>query len=369
MKTILFLLALTGLTHAQESDERIMLVPWSKAPKEAPLFFSATAEVNATVKLEEVTSEQHIKFRVHQGKAETLTLPLNGRGDVTGVSGPALRDWAVRISENGERFLDVRPPLVDGKLPAEFEVVVKTRLEIKEDSAMLVLPGPGETTGFSLTVSMTADHGVEMKVIQADRLSPVKTGNGWKYVGSEMAEVSMVVTPAGADARGLALLNSELSGNVSADGNSTSFRLTGVARSQGWGSAVELLGGGAALAAGVSGEGWHVALRKKDKGWVYDLVAERGGEILVDMSFEVPVSRKGDWRMLSFNLPAGVVVPVMIDGMGTDVEFDGNLAVVPALDGNRWRGFLPANGRAHGRQSGRWHAVFLQHGNHRRPGG
>jgi hypothetical protein len=339
------LIALAGLTLAQEADERVVLVPWAKAPKEAPLFFSATAEVNARVMLDEVTSEQRIKFRVHQGKADALTLPLSGRGDVTEVNGPGLRDWAVRVAENGARFLDVRPPLEDGKLPAEYEVVVKTHLEIKDDSAMLVLPGPGEATGFSVSVSVVENPGVSLKVIQADRLSPVKTDKGWKYVGSQMAVMSMVVTPDGPDARGLALLNSELAGKVSDDGNSVSFRLTGLGRSEREGSVVELLGGGAALSSGVSGDGWHVALRKKGKGWVYDLVAERGGEFPVDVSFEVPVSRKGDWRVLSFSLPAGVVVPVLVDGVGTDVEFDNSQAVLPALDANRWRGFLPANGQ------------------------
>ena len=32
---------------AQDSDERVTLIPWAKAPKDAPLFFSATVEVNA----------------------------------------------------------------------------------------------------------------------------------------------------------------------------------------------------------------------------------------------------------------------------------------------------------------------------------
>ena len=309
MKTLLILLALTGLTLAQDSDERVTLIPWAKAPKEAPLFFSATVDVNVQVKLEEVTSEQRIKFRVHQGKADTLTLPLSGRGEVTGVTGFELRDWAVRVNESGGRFLDVRPPLENGKLPAEYDITVTTHLEIKDYAAMVVLPGPGESTGFSVSVSMTADPGVEMHVTQADRLAPVKVKDGWKYVGSEMAVISMTVTPAGTDARGLALMNTELSGKVSEDGNSVSFRLTGLARAEGAGSAVELLGG-AALADGVSGDGWHVALRKKDEHWVYDLVAERGGGFFVDVSFEVKVSRKGDWRVLDFSLPAGVVVPV-----------------------------------------------------------
>ena len=71
MKTLLALILTTLLLPAQETDERVVLVPWTKAQKEAPLFFSAAAEVNAQVNLEEVASEQKISFRVHQGKAET----------------------------------------------------------------------------------------------------------------------------------------------------------------------------------------------------------------------------------------------------------------------------------------------------------
>ncbi len=83
---------------------------------------------------------------------------------------------------------------------------------------------------------------------------------------------------------------------------------------------------------------------KTDEGWVYDLVAERAGEFPVDVAFDVPVTRKGDWRSLGFSLPAGVVVPVRIDGLAGGVAFDNSLAVVPAFSDQQWRGFLPASG-------------------------
>ncbi|MCX6864916.1 MAG: hypothetical protein NTV46_01615 [Verrucomicrobia bacterium] len=41
MSTLLIALALTALSHALEPDERVMLIPWTKAPKEAPVFFAA----------------------------------------------------------------------------------------------------------------------------------------------------------------------------------------------------------------------------------------------------------------------------------------------------------------------------------------
>ena len=345
MKTILSCLLLSFLTlPAQETDERMILVPWAKAPKEAPLFFSATAEVNAQVALETVTSEQKIKFRIHQGKAETLTLALGGVGEVTEVTGAGLRDWSVRVAENGARFLDVRPTLVDAKFPTELEVLVKTRVKVENENAGLLMPRPGPATGFSVIVHVTTAPGVDLKMTQVEGLVPVEGAENRKFVGSADALMNLRISPSGTGSRGLEVMNSQLAGMVSPDGNSISFRLTGMARSAGMGAAVELLGGGAALADGVSGDGWHVALRKSGDLWNYDLVAERDGEFPVDVSFEVPVVRKGDWRILGFDLPAGVVVPVMIDGLAGDVDFDKNLAVVPQFHEKQWRGFLPASG-------------------------
>lgn len=346
MKTLSALLLATLLLPAQETEERVVLVPWTKAPKEAPLFFSATAEVAARAALDQLTGEQKIRFHIHQGKAETLTLALNGPGEVTEVAGAGLRDWSLRVAENGVRFLDIRPAMVEAKFPAELEVFVKTRVKVENDSAALLLPAPGNATGFALTVDLAADAKAELKVTGADGLMPVEGSHNRKFVGSAAATLAMRITPAGADARGMELLSASLTGTTAADGASVSFRLTGTARAEGAGSAVELLGGGAALADGVSGDGWHVALRRKNDAWVYDLVAERGGEFPVDVTYEVPTRRKGDWRELSFDLPAGVVVPVMMDGLGAGVEFDPARSVVPVLSDKRWRGFLSAGGGA-----------------------
>jgi len=351
MKTLLALILTTLLLPAQETDDRVVLVPWTKAQKEAPLFFSAVAEVNAQVNLEEVTSEQKISFRIHQGKAETLTLALSGPGEITEVTGAGLRDWSLRVGENGARFLDVRPAMVESKFPAALDVVVKTRVKVGNETAGLLLPGPGSATGFSLTVNLTNDRKADLKITQADGLVPVEGGDNRKFIGSTAASLGMKITPSGADARGLEMLNAALTGKAAADGTSVSFRLTGTARAEGPGAAVELLGGGAALADGVSGDGWHVALRKKNELWVYDLIAERAGEFPVDVTYEVPAKRNGDWRVLSFDLPAGVVVPVVIDGLGKGVEFDPGQSVVPAPSGGQWRGFLPAGGNA----SMAWH--------------
>lgn len=347
MKTALLLLSLLPtLLTAQEADERVVLVPWAKAQKEAPLFFSATAEVNARAGLENLTSEQKLVFRIHQGKADALTLGLNGPGQVTEVTGSGLRDWSVRVAEGGARFLDVRPALVEGKFPESIEVLVKTQMETAADITGLLLPTPGNAAGFTLSVNLESEKEVDLKVVQVDGLVPVEASKNRKFVGSGPAAIGMKILPSGSDPGGLELMNGSLTGKLSEEGGSVTFRLNGTARSAAAGNSIRLLSGGAALTDGVSGDGWHVELKKEADSWTYDLVSEREGDLPVELSFDVPVSRRGDWRILDFLLPAGVVVPVVMEGLEKQATFDKSLAVVPAFSADQWRGFLPASGQA-----------------------
>ncbi len=341
LKSTTLLIALTSLTFAQEADDRVVLVPLGKAPKEVPLFFSASVEAKAKVGLAAVTSEQQIDFKILQGKAETLTLAIGGEGEVMSVTGEGLKDWSVRVGEDGSRFLDVRPLVVDRTALADFKIQMKTRLSGAKKSTALLLPGPGMAAGFSLSVAVSAEASVDLRILKADGLVPVVAENGFTFLGNTMAALEIAATPGGTGSRGLELMNTSLTGKLAADGNSVSFQLKGVARATAAGSATEIFSGGAALSGGVAGDGWHVVLRGKNG---YDLVAERAGELPVLIEFEVPVSRNGDWRTLDFKLPAGVVVPVEIAGLGQGVAFDRLLAVVPTRAGETWRGFLPATG-------------------------
>jgi hypothetical protein len=347
LKRILVLMALVGIAFAEEPDKRFVVVPLSEVlrdkPKEAPLFFSVTADVNARIGLESITSEQQIDFKIHQGKAETLALALSGAGEVDAVTGEGLRDWSVRVGEGGARFLDVRPILQPGTDLTNFRVQVKTRLKIGRDAASLLLPGPGPATGFSLAVTAATDPGVELRVVKADGLMPVGDTKPRKFVGYGSAVLEIAAFPSSYVLPDLELLDSSLSGRLAADGNSVAFRLTTTARAKADGSKAVLLGG-VALSSGVSGDGWHVVLRGNDGG--YDLVAERAGDLPVELEFVAPVKRKGDWRVVDFKLPAGVVVPVRMDGLPAGVAFDPSLAVVPEREGESWRGFLPVNGLA-----------------------
>nr|MCU0751176.1 hypothetical protein [Akkermansiaceae bacterium] len=346
-----FALLLTGLLPAQQPalpDDRVVLVPWSREVKEAPLFFSADADVHFQVGLQEITSEQTLRFRILQGKAETLTLDLTGDGDVISVTGEGLRDWAIRVSDDGTRHLDVRPLQVDGKAPAELTVVMKTQATPGKDLNRLLLPQPGAASGFSIETRLINAADIVLKVAQSDGLLRLAGDDFHSFAGTGNSAIAIQVLPSGNAIRGLDLQNATLTGNAAKDGGSVSFRLTGTARSDAAGSSVPLLSGVAALTDGVTGDGWHVALKKggKDEGWSYDLVADRSGEFPINLAFDIPVQSRGDWREVDFHLPAGVVVPLTMEGLANGVSFDASKPVVPESSGGIWRGFLPSDGRA-----------------------
>lgn len=349
MKTLaaLLLSALTVVSPAQEPDKRFVVVPFTDLtgtpPKPVPLLFSVNASVNATIGQESNVSQQYLDFRIHQGKPETLTIALTGPGEVESVTGNGLKDWSVRIGADGARFLDIRPAFEPEKPPAEVSVTVKTRAKAGKEAAGLLLPAAGPATGFTLKVDVMAESGAALHITRADGLAPVKSTDKqvYRFVGDGNPALEVLATPGGYAVPDLELTGSRLQGQLSEDGNSVTFKLITTARARAEKVSTEIAAR-VALAGPASGDGWHVVLREGG----YDLVATRAGEIPVELGFVAPVKRRGDWRVLDFNLPAGVVVPVTLTGIAGDVLFDSSQTVVPKREGDTWRGFLPAGGTA-----------------------
>ncbi|GAA5116097.1 hypothetical protein JIN84_19530 [Luteolibacter yonseiensis] len=344
--------ALAAISTAQEPDKRFVVLPIgdlpTTAPKPVPLFFSVAAEVKAQAGPETITSEQRIDFKIHQGKAETLTLALSGNGEVASVTGDGLRDWSVRVEGDGARFLDLRPVIDTENPPTALQVIVKTRAKAVRPTNALLLPAPGSATGFSLKVVLAADEGTELRIGRAEGLVPVEQGKVHQFLGHGVASLEFATSPAGFISPDIELTDTKLTGLLAADGNSVSFRLETLARAGTEGVKTRLIEG-VALSGNISGEGWHVELDKAG----YNLVTERGGDFPVVLDFVVPVKSRGDWRTLDFKVPAGTVVPVGITGLAESVTFDRSLSVVPEHERGQWRGFLPADGAA----SAAWRAA------------
>jgi hypothetical protein len=320
----------------------------------APLFYSTTVENVLRASPTEITGEMKVKFSVLQGHPEVLTLGLSGAGDIVEVVGDGLRDWSVRQGTGvlaNTRFLDLRPLLQPGKPdPKELDVTVYTRLATPAipGNWSVLIANPADAVGFSSHIRLETEVSLLLQVTNATGMMPsgspgvpranrdfYATGNG---------SLDITIERRGAATALAELEGVQLTGKLNDIGDSVDFHLQGEARVSGSNTRLPLLSGRAALSGTAAGDGWHVELVRARGGFAYDLVFERPGVFPIDLPFSAAVRENGDWRGLDFQMPAGVVVPMLIDGLRAPVEFDPSASVVPGLTPQGWRGFLPADG-------------------------
>lgn len=321
-------------------------------PAPVPLFFSATVDHAIQVGTSAITGEWRVRVRVVQGRPELFTLGLSGDGEIMEVTGSGLRDWSVRRTGDN-RLLDLRPLLPEGvTVPREFEFVVRTRQRepaIPGTTAALIAT-PGEAVGFAARLIVRHESAVDLRVSAATGMIPLESATPTELQPTEFhftgsARLELRLARRGAAPREAEVLGASLSGQVDESSRSVAFRLRGQLRALQPGARVPLLAGAAALVDRTSGDGWHIELVTSGENFAYELVAEREGLLAIDLGFAAALQENGDWRGVDFQMPAGAVVPLVLEGLGPDVEFSDTAAVVPAAAANgSWQGFLPANG-------------------------
>ncbi|MCH7224637.1 hypothetical protein [Haloferula sp. A504] len=380
MNLILLVATQLAPAPAQTIGEGMAVVPVDKVRQEAPLFYSVETETTVSAGDHQVLSQMQVKVKVHQGRPEKLTLELTGEGEVEAVEGGPLKSWSVRSESDGRRFLDifpalpapqpqpwqprfdlnpwgvpgehrpfVAPPLVDG--PKEFVFEVRGSHEFEGRAPFgAMIPGPGEAVGFSSSVKLQEQAGFRVKVVEVRSLAlddDTPEGVKSRYLGRglETPALRLQVVPSGSVGDPLELLDPQLVGKLSKDGGSIAFTLTASVRVREEGASIGLLDGGA-LTSGISGAGWHVKLAQRGDRWVYELVGNGVTEAPVPLRlrFDVAVNESNDWRSTGFRLPAGVVVPVRLEGVGEKVIFDAAQPVRPEWSDGAWLGFLNAAG-------------------------
>ncbi|MBU6327915.1 MAG: hypothetical protein KGQ89_09815, partial [Verrucomicrobia bacterium] len=95
--------------HLPGIGEGVMVLPLDMHRKEAPVFYSVTADVEAHVFFDRIETQTTLEFQVHQGKVETLGVALSGDGQVMSAAGEGMKDWSIRVDEQGQRFFEMRP--------------------------------------------------------------------------------------------------------------------------------------------------------------------------------------------------------------------------------------------------------------------
>ncbi|QJE98054.1 hypothetical protein [Luteolibacter luteus] len=349
--TFLFVL-IPALAAGQAKEDAVVLVPLDKiAEKPAPLFFSADATSVVNVFPSSTQHQITVKFRVHQGRPETLSLGLAGVGEIDSVTGDGLATWTLRKEADGSRFLDFKPviPAVNAPdpLPKEFTFVVNARHEVPAEQSGqafdLLHPAPGAAVGFSSTVELKNEGDAIARVVEVTGLQPLQGMTDRFFTGNGKLRVALGLKSNAA--RPVELVNIALNGKPADDLSGISFLLRGELNVTRPGEAMELLEG-AALSGAASGEGWFTRLKKQGDGFVHEIVGERAGTFPFELSFEAPLVRSGDWRGVDFKLQGGAVVPVSIEGLEEGVSFKQDDPVVPEHRDGKWTGFLPAAGNA-----------------------
>ncbi len=321
-------------------------------PPAVPLFFSAVAEQTVRLSSAEIAGELRLKLHVVQGKPEVLSLGLSGDGEVVDVTGAGLASWAVRQLPGGKRFLDLRPALAPGAAaPSDFDLVVRTRLSkpAVPGTTSVLIAAPGDAVGFASTITLQADAALDLRVTGAISLVALGEPRGprdpVRFQTTGAGALIVRLTARGAAPAEAELLGALLTGRINEAAKSAEFRLRGQLRSTKVGARLHLLTGAAAPSEKATGDGWHLELAPADSPFRgYELVTEREGTLAVDLPFAAAIRETGEWRVLDFSMPAGVVVPLQLEGLPAGVSFDPERPVLPVATAQGWQGFLPANG-------------------------
>ena len=337
--------AASSLT-AQENEtarEGVMLVPVGKSAKPVPTFFSASVDGEVRRFFNRIESWANVRYDLHQGSGDRLSLSISGEGEITEVKGEGLVDWSLRRDAAGLRFLDVRLQTADaGK--KQWTLQVKSRLSLTAGmkACDVWLLGQGDAVGYTTNVALLDEGMKNARVIEVENLSPVENSQPPRFVGQSRPRLRIDLSQREGE---VSFRDAQLQSTVAKDQRSVAFVFMATAQVKRVGATVEFCRGAISLSDVTVGDGWHINLRGDGESYAFDWVADRMGDVPVEIRFDVPVTQMGDWRLLDFAIPAGVVVPMWLQGLPGTVQFDPHKPVVPSRQGDRWRGFLPADGR------------------------
>ncbi|MFY7817710.1 MAG: hypothetical protein ACOVRB_05025 [Akkermansiaceae bacterium] len=351
MKSVVFLIlslffyGFFPMLTAQENElqrEGVMLVPVGKSAKPAPTFFSASADVEVRRFLDRMETVSNLHYDLHQGTGDRLSLSISGEGEIIEVKGDGLVDWCLRRDAAGQRFLDVKLQAADaGK--KRWDLQVKSQLAWKAGNKTydVWLLGQGDAVGFTTNVALLDEGMKNARVIEVENLSPVGKSQHLRFVGQSRPRLRLDLSQQEGE---VTFRDAQLQCSLAKDQRSMSFVFTARAEVKRVGVAVEFCRGAISLSDEIAADGWHMNLRGDGKNDSFEWVADRVGDLPVEIRFDVPVTQRDYWSLVQFNILAGVVVPLWIDGLPGNVKFDPDRSVVPSRQNDRWRGFLPVDG-------------------------
>ncbi len=315
------------------------------------VFYTATANATAQVGSERIGQNVQLNIKVIQGEAETLSLGLKGKGEVTEVSGENLLSWSIR-QQDKQRFLDLRIK----KGSKAIKALVKIR------SAKLQLPStielthltPGKTIAFNSNVTIKYTSGIVGTITSLKGFRPLNQNNlfsggpSTSFQTTTGGAISLSLNRGDASPAPVELVNTTLKGDVHSNGKSVNFQLRSTAHVSKTDAQITILMNGAAVSQMPVNPNYRLQLSNNNGLMIYKLVFNKTGTFPVVLDFVAKVvTPSANWHSMDFTIAASAVVPMTLTGLDADLEFhrDQN-SVVPLRDNNTWLGFLPATGRA-----------------------
>ncbi|MDP1561317.1 MAG: hypothetical protein Q8M16_07970, partial [Pirellulaceae bacterium] len=318
-----------------------------------PVFFTAVA--NAAVEVGPNHIEQTIfaNLKVVQGAATTLSLGINGDDRVIEVQGESLKSWSVR-QEGDRRFLDLH--VIENTQELRVQIKLQSRaLHLRTaDTLDLAHLAPGDAIGFTSLIALQYAPEVEAIVTNATGFAPLSqddnttVGKPNRFQSTTGGQLRLVVNRAGAAPAPVELSETKLNGDVHANGNSINFQYRSLATATVANAEITVLAGNAALSLVPTDVNYRIRLVQENGSPVYKLSFPKIGTFPIALDFVAALNQaSADGRSMDFAVAAGAVVPLTINGLGSDIDFQRDqTSVVPQRIEQTWLGFLPASGRA-----------------------
>ncbi len=349
-----------GLAQAQPPNQvaggdgtTTILVSPSRPPEPAFLY-SVNAKANVQVNPDSIGQTIELMIRVVQGRPGTVTLGLNGPGEVVDVAGDAIESWSMR-SKGEDKYFDLQLKAV-GEQPQGEVVTINAVVQIRTKNdgppteISLAHLATGKAIGFDSRIQIQYAPELAGAVLQADGFVPLADeGRMTQFQTSTGGKIMLRIDRSSTAPAPIEILDAVLTGELTADGKSIVFHFTGKARVSESNARLRVLSGNAAFSQLPEATDYRLELIHLDADAAYDLVFPSKGEFPVDLTFVAGVTTPdANWRSVDLTVAASAVVPLKLTGFASELEFRREPdSLVPLPTNKAWSGFLPATGRVH----------------------
>ncbi|HRY50144.1 MAG TPA: hypothetical protein P5186_19000 [Candidatus Paceibacterota bacterium] len=291
-----------------------------------------------------------------QGKPEEVILTLSGKGEVRQVKGEGLRDWSIRKSPHGTRYLVLRfPPSSEPLTRFSGEITGETEMDDLPTRVTPLAVTPDQPAWFQGFVLVESNPALHISATNLTGLTPIEsrylpaelgfapkegqpTPQAFRFHGSGYS-LALDVAFADPETRRVVLRNGRLLGQFRDQQATFSFQASARIKHE-KGGKLELLSGGVALSELPPGHEGKLKF-ENDRFW---LVFDKPGEYPVQLQFHAAIRSSNEWNTIDFRIASASPQPAVFRGLKPDTQFQATDSARPELQGDEFVTYLPVDG-------------------------